>query len=777
MGAPSFFTRKGLTPLALLAVALLVGAVSMMDLSTPLPTVRAAPEAAQLSQITVYFDPVADAYVSQVAPITNFGSATRLDVQNYDAQEFPDDRRSYVGFDLSTIPSNAIITSAAFKAYLYDAQGLSNVYIELRRVTSSWAYNTVTWNNKPSSSSYTGMYVGTQTGIKGWDVTSLVQNYWINRDFGTYPNFGLELRGPESGAYYLRSFYSYNYGSYRPYLVVTYSLPTPTPTSVPPEVDIWIGEGCDRTILVGTPIVVYFRANVNGYVRVWSYLPGQPGTVIGTYLVAANVPYYFFGTAGYPLGEHRLVAELLGTQASDECRFTVVEPTPTQTATSTATATRTRTPTPTSTATPTPTQTPTRTPTQTPTRTLTPTSTATPTPTQTPTRTPTSTATPTFTQTPTRTPTQTLTRTPTPTSTPTSSPTSTASPTPTSTSTPTLTPTSTHTSTPTNTATSTPTSTPATGSISGKVILERRASNAGAQVAVGDVSTTTDAEGAFTLADVPIGPQQLQVTHASYLRNMVEVDVLAGSTVTAPDVTLLGGDVDQDDWIYNNDAALVASAMIAEPVDEPWYRVRDITDDGVVDILDFVAVQFNWDTHAPALWERLKAAPRGTLGWSGVAGDEVVVKIAPQTASAESLGVPIWLDIVVEDVEGLYTFAVKVRFDPTVLRVRQVVPGDFLDYEHWLITVNEADNETGLVELAITQTGQTEGQDGSGVLGSIIFEGTSEGTSEVRFEEIELLASEWPYTELIPSVGQAGTVTIGSDWYRPYMPLMKKGGD
>jgi hypothetical protein len=150
------------------------------------------------------------------------------------------------------------------------------------------------------------------------------------------------------------------------------------------------------------------------------------------------------------------------------------------------------------------------------------------------------------------------------------------------------------------------------------VILERRASNAGARVAVGDISTTTDEEGDFTLADVPLGPQQLQVTHASYLRNVVEVDVIAGSTVTAPDVTLLGGDVDQDDWIYNNDAALVASAMIAEPVDEPWYRVRDITDDGVVDILDFVAVQFNWDTHAPALGghqqalslsDRTRAAP------------------------------------------------------------------------------------------------------------------------------------------------------------------------
>ena len=216
--------------MVLLIVVLLLGAMSMMAWSTPLPTARAAPDAGHLSQTTEYFDPVADAYVSEVAPSTNFGSATKLDVQNLDGGEFPDDRRSYVGFNLSSIPSNAIITSAAFKAYLYDASGLSSVYIQLRRVTSSWAYNTVTWNNKPSSSSYTGMYVDTTTGMRGWDVTSLVQDYWINRNFGTSPNFGLELRGPESGSYYLRSFYSANAKSNKPYLVVSYELPTPTPT-------------------------------------------------------------------------------------------------------------------------------------------------------------------------------------------------------------------------------------------------------------------------------------------------------------------------------------------------------------------------------------------------------------------------------------------------------------------------------------------------------------------------------------------------------------------
>lgn len=224
------------------------------------------------AMVTLY--PVADAYVRQTLPTTNYGSETDLDVQNWDDAEFPDDRRSHVGFNLSGIPSNAIITSAVFKVYLHEAQGLSSVYVELRRVTSSWAYNSVTWNNQPSTASYTGNYVGTQTGVYGWDVTSLVQTYWKGRNFGTSPNFGLALRGPGSGSFYLRRFYSANATSYRPYLIVSYQVPTPTPTAtrtptqVPPQVDIWLLEGCDRSYQVGATVNIRYRANVNDVVQI-----------------------------------------------------------------------------------------------------------------------------------------------------------------------------------------------------------------------------------------------------------------------------------------------------------------------------------------------------------------------------------------------------------------------------------------------------------------------------------------------------------------------------
>ena len=47
--------------------------------------------------------------------------------------------------------------------------------------------------------------------------------------------------------------------------------------------------------------------------------------------------------------------------------------------------------------------------------------------------------------------------------------------------------------------------------------------------------------------------------------------------------------------------------------------------------------------------------------------------------------------------------------------------------------------------------------------------------TEVRIDEVELLASDYPNTTPIPSVGQGGTVTIGGGGYLIFAPITKKG--
>jgi hypothetical protein len=180
--------------------------------------------------------PVVDTYVASTNPGGSYCNATSLHV-SYDVDEFGYEywERAYLGFDLSSIPANATISSAVFYAYLYSASGASSVSIELRRVTSAWdASPCPTWNTKPASAAYISKAVDTSSGPKNWSVTSLVRDYWLNKGFGVSPNFGLELRGPESGgaaSEYSRYFYSENAAANPPYLFVTYDLPTVTPTA------------------------------------------------------------------------------------------------------------------------------------------------------------------------------------------------------------------------------------------------------------------------------------------------------------------------------------------------------------------------------------------------------------------------------------------------------------------------------------------------------------------------------------------------------------------
>jgi hypothetical protein len=62
-----------------------------------------------LSATTVALDPVADAYVTPDVPDANFGGHTAWIMNRQFAQ-------AYLRFDLSSLPANAVITSASLNA-------------------------------------------------------------------------------------------------------------------------------------------------------------------------------------------------------------------------------------------------------------------------------------------------------------------------------------------------------------------------------------------------------------------------------------------------------------------------------------------------------------------------------------------------------------------------------------------------------------------------------------------------------------------------------------
>ena len=91
------------------------------------------------------------------------------------------------------------------------------------RINSNWTEMNVTWNNQPSFAESYGsvdIVANDSWGYVNLDVTTLVQA-WVN---GSYPNYGIMLRGPEvSGSdSSWREFYT-RHGSYVPKLVITYS--------------------------------------------------------------------------------------------------------------------------------------------------------------------------------------------------------------------------------------------------------------------------------------------------------------------------------------------------------------------------------------------------------------------------------------------------------------------------------------------------------------------------------------------------------------------------
>ena len=329
----------------------------------------------------------------------------------------------------------------------------------------------------------------------------------------------------------------------------------------------------------------------------------------------------------------------------------------------------------------------------------------------------------------------------------------------------------------------------ATGTVSGKVILERRASNAGASVAVDGLSATTPEDGSYTVASVPPGEHTVSVSRMSYLRTWREVTVTAGETLNLPDVTLLGGDVNKDDHIDHADGILIGQAWNSTPTSPRWDERADITDDDAVNILDMVAVYFNWDQRAPGPWAATTLAPSPTQAQipkvprSQTARATTRVIISPSVAMAPGLGSPIRVDIYVEDVADLYGFRVQLSFDPTIVRVRdadpyspgvQIIPGDFLDPFNQFVLVNTADNLQGAIDFSVTQTYPAEARDGSGVLGAIIFEGVEEGSSAVHFDEVSLLDDTLPDPLEIPAETQDGMVTIASSQRFIYLPIILK---
>jgi serine protease AprX len=166
-----------------------------------------------------------DAHISSASPNTNYGNADPMKVQT-------NSLRALIGWNLSSIPANADISSAVMQMYVPSVQKTSGNTVNAYRITRQWYENNVTWNKYDGTHSWTttggdydstiwaSMSVGAKGKYYSWDLTQLVKS-WQN---STYQNYGIIMVSQSSNNRKDVSSSDCTTASRRPALLVNYTL-------------------------------------------------------------------------------------------------------------------------------------------------------------------------------------------------------------------------------------------------------------------------------------------------------------------------------------------------------------------------------------------------------------------------------------------------------------------------------------------------------------------------------------------------------------------------
>jgi hypothetical protein len=210
--------------------------ICIMIIGTLIPMINAEVNNLNQIQSKIYdtspvetYNPTDDAEVSHISPNTNLGGVIYIDCR-YDISGAWGNN-GLLKFDISDIPSYAIINSATFYIYYvtwFDSNP-GGTPLNLYRITSNWNEGTVTWNNQPGhyGSSTDISNVPSSTGSwMSYDVTDDVEDFVD----GTYSNYGWKFIDETSGNAQIR-FYGKENGAYIPYLEVDYIIVGNAPTN------------------------------------------------------------------------------------------------------------------------------------------------------------------------------------------------------------------------------------------------------------------------------------------------------------------------------------------------------------------------------------------------------------------------------------------------------------------------------------------------------------------------------------------------------------------
>lgn len=182
--------------------------------------------------------PVADAYVISENPDANYGTGTGLYIgESNTGVDYV--RKAVMKFDLTSIPSTAIITLAQLGIYYYDKDAgtdWSNTPT-IYRLTSAFGETTVTWDTFPTNDSINiGSTTINQSTSYGWITITLSNVKFQELINGTMTNYGFLLYDTSEVANNCIIVYSREYATttLRPKLYIEYTLPGMSSVAVSP---------------------------------------------------------------------------------------------------------------------------------------------------------------------------------------------------------------------------------------------------------------------------------------------------------------------------------------------------------------------------------------------------------------------------------------------------------------------------------------------------------------------------------------------------------------
>lgn len=172
-------------------------------------------EIVQPPTTTIELSPVKDAFVRESIPKLNYG--TEQDLFTGFNTNYNERYRSFLGFDISTIPENSLIKNAHLKIY-HEASSTDAQNLEVYELDSDWTERGITWDNQPlASNKVTEMGVGNVSGYLYLNLTELVTDWYEQ----TKINNGILIKAQNELDLFYKRFYSRE-SRYSPSLVVDY---------------------------------------------------------------------------------------------------------------------------------------------------------------------------------------------------------------------------------------------------------------------------------------------------------------------------------------------------------------------------------------------------------------------------------------------------------------------------------------------------------------------------------------------------------------------------